>query len=192
MGFKYGHLYHSDHAIENGIDNFPGVDVGENSSLTTDYINNNLKKLYDNVISHIISDFGEGNVYLSSVYRCAALNHGPKGIGAGSKSQHLYGLAADIAVTTHSSRDLFNWAIESLPNGWAQLIWEFPEKGDYFKGKQNFSWVHFSWADGWDKRDLSVATNREHIHERYLQEGYSNRVGKYTHGIPKAYEDIEY
>ena len=189
MAFTYGHLYKSDKATELGIDNFPGVDIEKNSTLTADYINDNLKLLYQNIISPIIDTFGESNLYISSAYRCDELN---KALGASSTSQHVYGLAADLALTTHNSRDLFNWCIENLTNEWSQLIWEYPEKGDYYPGASTFSWVHVSWADGWNKKTLSVATNIESIHQRYLQEGFGNRVGKFTHDIPRAYIDIEY
>ena len=48
MAFTYGHLYKSDKATELGIDNFPGVDIEKNSTLTADYINDNLISSHQN------------------------------------------------------------------------------------------------------------------------------------------------
>ena len=55
MAFKYKHLWHSDAAVNQGISNYPGVDVGANPALTADYINNNLSLLYQNVISPLMN-----------------------------------------------------------------------------------------------------------------------------------------
>ncbi len=187
MGFKYKHLWHSDAAVDGGISNYPGVDIESNPALTADYINNNLSLLYQNIISPLTNAFGPDNIFISSGYRCMLLN---RSIGASPTSQHVYGLAVDLACSTHSSRDIFNWCIENLPNSWNQLIWEYPEKGNYTAGKSSFSWLHASWAQGYNLRKISVATTVESIHERYKEEDGTNRVGEYTHKINRAYNDI--
>ena len=115
-----------------------------------------------------------------------------RAIGGSSKSQHIFGLAADLVCVNLKSEDLFNWCIDNLNNDWHQLILEYPERGNFYPGASSFSWVHVSWAEGDNPKRTSIASSLEKVHERYLIEGFSNRIGNYTHDISKAYLDIEY
>ena len=191
--FLFGHLYRSDTAVSNNINNYPGADEATVEYLTEDYINQNLKKLYINVIDPINEAFGIDNVYISSCYRCMDLN---VAVGGTKKSQHIYGQAVDLAVDGVRTEDIWNWCVINLPNGWGQIIWEYPENGQYRKGMAEdatFSWVHISWAEGWNKGTKTVMSTHEALHAYYNQ-AYSEtwrgmrdgHVTRATHGIPVA------
>ena len=189
--FLFGHLYSSETATEKSINNFPGADEATVQYLTEDYINQNLKNLYINVIDPINSAFGIENVFISSCYRCMELN---KEIGGSSNSQHVYGLAVDLAVDSVRTEDIFNWCIRNLPNSWDQLIWEYPENGQYYKGtEEGFSWVHVSWAEGYLREKTTVMTSYEALHKHYSDTyektwrgSRDGHITQATHGIPIA------
>lgn len=68
----------------------------------------------------IIRDVLRVPVYISSGYRCAALN---KAVGGAYTSQHQLGLAADIYTDGHTAQELFD-AILKMNISYDQLIIE--------------------------------------------------------------------
>ena len=91
----------------------------------------NLHYLAELVLEPIRQHYGP--IFVSSAYRCAALNKAVKG----SKSSfHLTGCAADIDFgSVEKNRELFNWIKENLP--FTELIDEY-----------GFDWVHVAIAAG--------------------------------------------
>lgn len=72
-------------AIINGIQN----------STNDETIIQNLQNLHNNVIVHILENFQDYDLYITSGYRSPELN---KKIGGAKNSQHLKGQAADILL----------------------------------------------------------------------------------------------
>lgn len=187
MSFTLEHFYKSQKAEELSINNYPGVDVSKNPNLTEQYINNNLRLLHKNVVKPILNAFGSGNIRITSAYRCMELNEKLTPPGS-PNSQHVFGLAVDMVCRGKSSADLFNWCYINLPNGWNQLIWEYPENGDYVLGaNESSSWLHVSWAENYNSNKTSVITADENIHELYKTNYvYTERRGNATHKIKLA------
>jgi len=189
MAFKVKSYIVSRTADDKGINNFPGADVGENEKLTAEYIIGNLENLHNKCIQPIMNHFNtlpnsSGNsIGVTSVYRCKKLN---AAVGGVENSQHIHGMAADLIYTEGKSEEVFNWALAKLP-AFHQLIWEFPEKGEFSSGNLNSSWIHISYNQDNNPKIVSLASDVENLHEWYGKnvEG-AERRGIYTHGIDKA------
>ena len=70
-----------------------------------------------------------------------------------------------------------------------QIIWEYPELGNFARGKGAISWIHISYKENENLNINSVASVREDIHEGVISEN-SFRKGSYTHGITLADENL--
>ena len=190
MAFTLLQNIKSKKAEELGINNFPGVDIGIDPTLTYDFIVRNLSRLHANCISPIMEAFGENNIGITSAYRCMELNREVKGV---ENSQHIKGCAIDLVSINHPTSKIFNWAVQNLPD-YYQLIWEYPEKG-LFNNPNNFdpSWIHISLTDGFNPKTNSIATKMEKVHQAYIDNIELQipvitpyRSGDYTHNISKA------
>ena len=71
-----------------------------------------------------------------------------------------------------------------------QLIWEYPERGQYSDGRQIFSWVHISYIEGNNFKENSVSSLNPKIHEYYQQNDNIFKLNNFTHGITKAEQSI--
>ncbi|MBO4564201.1 MAG: peptidase M15 [Bacteroidaceae bacterium] len=93
----------------------------------------NLQALCENVLEPLRQQFGEP-VYISSGYRCYALNNYVKGA---LKSQHMKGEAADIYSKQGAKRlrEWYLWMVDNLV--FDQLIWETRPNGS--------KWIHVSY-----------------------------------------------
>ena len=81
---------------------------------------------------------------------------------------------------------IFNWCYQNLP-AWNQMIWEFPEKGDWVDGTKNPAWVHISYVEGNNKKINTIATQREDLHQMYESESTTRKPNSiYTSGIKIA------
>lgn len=131
--FSLHELTKSQTASRKGIDNRPG-----------NYEIHNLQELTTNVLQPVRDAFGP--VFVSSGYRCPALN---VAVGGSEKSQHMFGMAADIECFSYSNVVLYEWIRDNLE--YDQLILEFYDGTDPHSG-----WVHVSYnPDG----------NRKHAFE---------------------------
>tara|TARA_R110001592_G_scaffold132517_1_gene347188 strand:+ start:1127 stop:1708 length:582 start_codon:yes stop_codon:yes gene_type:complete len=184
MSFKLKSYIYSRTAENKGIDNIPGIDVDSDSKLTSEYIIGNLEKLHNKCIDPIMRHFNNlpdsnGNsIGVTSVYRSKALNAAVKGV---ENSQHIQGMACDLIYTEGSTSEIYNWAIANIPT-FNQIIWEFPEKGDFSSGNLNASWVHIAYNEEDNKKTKSLASDREDLHE-YFKTPNTERRGQYTHGL---------
>ena len=106
----------------------------------------NLKALCRNVLQPLRDHFKEP-VYISSGFRCAALNGV---VGGAKKSQHMYGEAADIYCAKGSERlrEWYLWMVDNLV--FDQLIWEVR-----IAGKNVRKWIHVSYK--------STGPNRQQV-----------------------------
>ncbi len=167
--FKLKHLIYSNIALNNKINNMPGVDV----SPTQSTIINNLKNLMINVIDYIVDDYP--NLIITSGYRCTKLN---SFIGGSNTSQHIFGQAIDIQVPELTTSDLYNYIYNSKKiKSWDQLIWEYPEKG-------NGSWIHISYGPQ-NRKKTTLASMADIYHNLYNGERYGSS-NQYQHGIDNA------
>ena len=168
-------------AEENGINNYPGADILSDDTLTDDFIWGNLQKLHTNCVVPILETFGTENIRITSAYRSKELNDN---IGGFDNSQHEKGYAIDLISLDHSSAVLFNWCKTYLPS-WYQLIWEYPERGNFNNNSSEFSWVHISYNEENNPKIVSIASEIESIHQEYKENGDEKiyRIGKYTHNI---------
>jgi len=168
-----------------GISNMPGVDKDKDPCLTYNFIVNNLNALHYHCVNPILDAFGTDDIYIKSAYRSMALNNV---IGGNPKSGHVRGHSIDIVSLNYGNSILWNWCFQNLPN-YHQLIWEYPERGDYKGSNEDSSWVHISYIEGNFPRTSSVSSKREDIHEMYKGEK-TLRKGNYTHNITIAEQSI--
>ena len=125
------------------------------------------------------------SLIITSGYRCAELN---KILGGSNTSQHIFGQAVDLKVPQLTTADLYNWIYSNIKS-YDQLIWEYPERGDYTSNGIDFSWVHISWVSNNNPRTTSLSTTREDVHEMYKAEK-TTRIGNYTHRIAFADQNL--
>tara|TARA_B100001094_G_scaffold226291_1_gene220684 strand:+ start:1487 stop:2074 length:588 start_codon:yes stop_codon:yes gene_type:complete len=184
MAFKLKSYIYSREAENRGINNMPGVDVGSDPKLTPEYIIGNLELLHNKVVDPIMRHFNNlegssGNsIGVTSVYRCKELN---EVVGGVETSQHIQGMACDIIYTEGFASEVYNWAINNLPT-WNQIIWEFPEKGQFSSGNTDSEWVHVAYNENDNKKTKSLASEKENLHE-YYKNNESSRRGQYTHDL---------
>ena len=184
MAFKLKSYIWSTTASNKGINNMPGVDKGEDEKLTSDYIIGNLETLHNKCIGPIISHFNNlpdssGNsIGITSAYRSKALN---AAVGGVENSQHIQGMAVDLIYTEGPVSDVFNWAVANLP-AFSQIIWEFPEKGQWTSGGGGSEWIHIAYNQDNNQKTISLASERDELHTHYKTND-TERRGKYTHGL---------
>ena len=177
-------------AANRGINNMPGVDKGDNLKLTSENIISNLEKLHNNCVRPIMDHFNNlpdsnGNsIGITSAYRSKALNSALRPPGV-ENSQHIQGMAVDIIYTEGPSSDIFNWATTNL-SAWSQIIWEFPEKGQWTSGGLGSEWIHIAYNQDNNSKIMSLSSNRKDLHTAHSGE----RRGKYTHGITTADQSL--
>ena len=183
--FNRAHNIWSPRAFANSIDNYPGVDGTTNINLTEEKIWTNLQLLHLNCVNPILEAFGHDSIRICSAYRSIELN---KAIKGNSNSQHLYGYAIDLISTKHPTSLLWNFCYQNLPS-FNQLIWEFPERGNFITVTKPFSWIHISYIQNNNPKTSSISSKRPDLHEMYLSEK-STRIGNYTHGIVYADDNL--
>tara|TARA_R110001583_G_scaffold6787_6_gene34191 strand:- start:4069 stop:4719 length:651 start_codon:yes stop_codon:yes gene_type:complete len=205
--FNLEQCIHSPIAIKNKINNFPGSDyvIDEKRNLYNPHLYKNdiiynLHNLFKYCINPIFRNFG-ANLALTSVYRNKEVN---KLLGGVPNSQHIYGYAADIVLTNNiPTSTLFNWCVNNLSQ-YHQLIWEYPEKGNFSPFYQNeegegelevsnlppnFSWVHISYIVGDNEKINSVSSTNPKIHKAYKDEN-TFYLGDFTHKIALANQQL--
>jgi hypothetical protein len=127
----------SETAKRKGISNTPSSEHLEN-----------FKVLAENVFEKARTHFGVP-IHISSGYRSKELNDA---IGGSQTSQHSKGEAIDIDMDGSSSGvsnlDIFKFIKDNLI--FDQLIAEFPKKG-------NPDWVHVSYSEGKNRKQILVA-----------------------------------
>jgi len=183
--FSRAHNIISQTAVSNNINNYPGADVNTDPRLTESFIWENLQLLHSKCVNPILDAFGPNDIKITSAYRCKALN---KIFGGTSKSQHISGHAIDLVSTKHPSSLLWNFCFQNL-SSFNQLIWEFPERGDFTPSKEKFSWIHISYIQDNNPKTTSISSKREDIHEMYQSEK-TCKIGDYTHSIVYADNSI--
>ena len=188
--FTLDQCIYSNIAHLNEIDNIPGADYlpHHDPLLKKDQILLNLHNLFKHCIYPIYRKFVP-RLKLTSVYRNKEVN---KLLGGVENSQHIYGYAADIILSPspasisryeepdHASLELFNWCVIHIPH-YHQLIWEYPEKGD-FNNNSHHSWVHISYIEGSNFKENSVSSKKKDTHEKYKGEN-TYHLGDFTHRI---------
>ena len=135
--------------------------------LAKTYINN-LNKLFTNCIDPIINNFQSQRLKIVSAYRSRQLNSVLE--GNPSNSEHIYGYAVDIRLTTHN-QGLFNWCVNNLE--FKNLVWAFPER-------KNKSWIHISYIEGYNSKNSTIASEHPEYHKQY---------GGVRRGPNKNYQD---
>lgn len=129
-------MIRSDTAKRKGISNTPKPEHLDNMILLA-------KRIFEPIRNHF-----KTAIFISSGYRSEALN---KAIKGSRSSQHSKGQAMDIDMDgsgTISNRDVFYYIKENIE--FDQLIWEF---GDNY----NPDWVHVSYAEGKNRKEVLVA-----------------------------------
>jgi hypothetical protein len=187
--FTLGDFIHSDEANRRKINNTPGVDEGKlGNDASAENVLDGAVYLFKKCIQPIKEAFP--NLAISSGFRCKTLN---SIVGGVSKSNHLYGEAADIYDPTgeFSTKEIFEWILMYIPKFY-QVIWEFPERG-FSETKSNGehrvnSWVHIAYVKDNHKKTISLASERQSFHKKYKEE-WTYRKGKYTHDL-KSYQFI--
>jgi hypothetical protein len=107
----------------------------------------NLKTLCAKVLEPVRAHYGKA-VHINSGYRGPALN---KTVGGAATSQHCAGEAADIEIPGVANGDLAKWIAEHLE--FDQLILEC-----YRTGVPDSGWVHVSFKDGHNRKQVLTAT----------------------------------
>ena len=192
--FTLKQCIYSSLAHKERINNLPGSDYHYRTpELDKNKIILNLHKLFKYCINPIYNQFN--NIGLTSVYRNKELNKLMKGV---EYSQHIYGYAADIVSTDDTpTSEIFNWCVKYLPL-YHQIIWEYPEKGDFIKPEfttslenntANFSWIHISFIEGNNFKENSVSSLDPRIHKHY-ESNDIYRINNFTHRIKEANQDL--
>lgn len=129
-------MIRSETAKRRGISNQPRPEHLDNMKVLA-------KKIFEP-----IRGFFKSPIYISSGYRSEALN---KAIKGSRTSQHSIGQAIDIDMDGSgliSNKQVFDYIKDNLE--FDQLIWEF---GD----ANNPDWVHVSYAEGKNRKEILIA-----------------------------------
>ena len=86
------------------------------------------------------------------------------------------------------SSTLFNWCKFNIPQ-YHQLIWEYPEKGNYALYSKSFSWVHISYIKGDNFKINSLSSTDPKIHRAY-QDEHTFYLDNFTHKIGLANQKL--
>lgn len=127
-------------ASKHGLDNKPDGEPLKNMKLVAE-------KIFQPVREH----FGV-RIYISSFFRSEEVN---KKTGGSKKSQHVQGKAIDMDADVFgeiTNADIFKYIKNNLE--FDQLIWEFGD--DY-----NPDWVHVSYNEGKNRKNILVAYKEE-------------------------------
>jgi hypothetical protein len=138
--FSLREMTRSDTAVRLNIDNIP----------TPQYLKN-LVVVCEKVLEPVRAHFGP--VRVNSGYRSLALNMAvnPMTSTIDKLSKHCTGQAADFEVDGLSNVTLAEWCRDNLPE-WDQIILEF-----YTPGEPNSGWVHVSYVEGHNRKQLLTA-----------------------------------
>jgi zinc D-Ala-D-Ala carboxypeptidase len=131
--FSLGELVYSETAEQNGIDNTPPAEIVEN-----------LKRLAAGL--EAVRTLLGAPLEISSGYRCPALN---EAVGGSASSQHVQGLAADLACPAFGSPLEVAQAILRSGMEFDQCILEYGR------------WVHLSFSDAPRGRLLTIYNENE-------------------------------
>lgn len=130
----YKEVTYSPTAIKNGIDNTPTEKQLENIKIAAE-------KIFDP-----LRDWVSGPVYISSCFRSQKLN---KKIGGANSSQHLANSGAAFDIDDNykhkTNKEMFFYIWENLE--FDQLIYEFGND-------TNPDWVHFSYNEGKNRKEV--------------------------------------
>lgn len=138
--FSVEELCESDVAKKYGIDNTPSTEIKAN-----------LVYLIENLLDPIREAYGKP-IYVSSGYRCPALNSHKK-IKGSKTSDHLKGFAADIYAKNSADNIKLLEIAKTLPI-WDQIINEKP------KGvNNNPTWVHVSLRRAGNRKQVLLYKN---------------------------------
>ena len=195
--FTLGDFIHSDEANRRKINNTPGVDEGKlGNDASAENVLDGAVYLFKKCIQPIKEAFP--NLAISSGFRCKTLN---SIVGGVSKSNHLYGEAADIYDPTgeFSTKEIFEWILIYIPKFY-QVIWEFPERGkssiksggdiETTSTHRVNSWVHIAYVHNDFKNNISLASEDENIHQTFKKD-HTSRTGIYTHHLnPGQFDTI--
>lgn len=135
-----GEVIKSDTAIKKGIDNTPNRKEFDN-----------LKLVAENVFQPTRDHFGVP-IAVTSGFRCYTLN---TIIGGAKSSDHITGNALDLDADVYgkiTNADIFHYIKDNLD--FKQLIWEF---GD----DKEPAWVHVSYQEGLNKKEVLVAKKND-------------------------------
>lgn len=130
--FSIAELTKSATASRKGIDNRPD-----------DKVRKNLTLLVEKILDPLREAWG-GPIIVTSGYRCGKLN---RAVGGATKSQHMYGQAADIRTVSDKPSDnkkLFD-LIRELKLPYDQLIDEY-----------GYNWVHVSYSSRHRRQILHI------------------------------------
>ena len=105
-------------------------------------------------------------------------------MGGVENSQHIQGMAVDLIYTEGPVSDVFNWAVANL-SAFSQIIWEFPEKGQWTSGGGGSEWIHISYNEQRNRKRTTLASKSDYLHNQYG----GSRSGNYQHNIKRAYPD---
>ena len=136
--FSLHELTKSETAVRNDMDNTPGA--AEIANLT---------ELAGKVLQPIRDHFQKG-VHINSGFRHPDVN---AKVGGSRTSDHCKGQAADIEIPGVPNAELAEWIKDNLE--FRQLILEF-----YTPGIPDSGWVHVSFVDGDNKKQVMTATKQ--------------------------------
>ena len=136
--FSLAELTKSETALRFDMDNTPGaVEIA------------NLTELAGKVLQPVRDHFGKG-VKVNSGFRHPEVN---AKVGGSKTSDHCKGQAADIEIPGVPNAELAEWIKDNLE--FRQLILEF-----YTVGIPDSGWVHVSFVDGDNKKQVMTATKQ--------------------------------
>jgi hypothetical protein len=137
--FSLAELTKSETALRFDMDNTPGaVEIA------------NLTELAGKVLQPVRDHFGKG-VKVNSGFRHPDVN---AKVGGSKTSDHCKGQAADIEIPGVPNAELAEWIKDNLE--FRQLILEF-----YTPGIPDSGWVHVSFVDGDNKKQVMTATKKD-------------------------------
>lgn len=137
--FSLHELTKSETALRYDMDNTPGaVEIA------------NLTDLAGKVLQPIRDHYGKG-VKINSGFRHPEVN---AKVGGSKTSDHCKGQAADIEIPGVPNAELAEWIKDNLE--FRQLILEF-----YTPGIPDSGWVHVSFVDGDNKKQVMTATKKD-------------------------------
>ena len=110
----------------------------------------NLRQLCERVLQPVRDHFGKG-VKVNSGFRHPEVN---AKVGGSKTSDHCQGQAADIEIPGVANADLAQWIVDNLD--FRQVILEF-----YTPGVPDSGWVHVSYVDGDNKKQVLTATKQD-------------------------------
>lgn len=137
--FTLEEMTKSETALRHDMDNTPGeVEI------------ENLRQLCERVLQPVRDHFGKG-VKVNSGFRHPEVN---AKVGGSKTSDHCQGQAADIEIPGVANADLAQWIVDNLD--FRQVILEF-----YTPGVPDSGWVHVSYVDGDNKKQVLTATKQD-------------------------------